>query len=397
VSAGPVATGAVTAAPPAAWSSSTDPGLGQVWRAGKGPLTVLVVVLLAGVVVALAAGGPAGGRLDPRSPAPPGSRAAAEILRDLGVDVDRVTTSTAMVAATRPGDTLLVIDPDVLVAGQVEAVRATGADLVVVAATEPGRYLPGVMAAAAEPEVRPPGCDLPVARRAGAVDAGSVAYDTDGAGLLDRHLCYSRDGRPSLVQATVDGRRVTLLGSSAPLTNSRLDDEGNAALVLGLLGGHRRVVWYLPSAGDVPPSARISLYDLVPKGVWWTVLQAGLAVLLLALWRARRLGAVVVEPLPVAVRAAETEEGRARLYRRNGARGQAAEALRAGVRSRLGAALGLPRRADPQAVVGAVAARTGWAGADVMALLYGAAPADDAALVRLADRLDAVETEVRRP
>ncbi len=389
----------VTSAPvvaPAS-TSSTDPGVGQVWRAVKGPLVVLVVVLLAGLVVALATGGPAGGQLDPRSPAPSGSRALAQILGDQGVQVDLVTTSAAMSATTGPDDTLLVVDPDRLAAAQVAVVRATGADLVVVSTTAPYRYLPGVTAQPSDPGVRAPGCDLPAAQRAGAVDAGGIAYLTDAARLQAPRLCYSDDGRPSLVQASVHGSLVTLLGSSAPLTNSRLDDEGDAALVLGLLGGNDRVVWYLPSATDVPPSAQKSFYDLVPDGVWWGLLQVGVAVLLLALWRARRLGAIVVEPLPVAVRAAETEEGRARLYRRNGARGQAAESLRAGVRSRLGGALGLPRRVDPPALVTAVAARSGWSGADVTALLYGAAPADDAALVQLADRLDALEREVRRP
>ena len=378
-------------------SASTDPGAGQVWQAVKGPLTVLVVVLLAGLVVALAAGGPAGGRLDPRSPAPSGSRALAQVLGDQGVQVERVTTSAAMAATTGPDDTVLVVDPDLLADSQVEAVRATGADLVVVGATAPGRYLPGVSAEPAEPGVRAPGCDLPVAQRAGAVDAGGIAYNTDDTKLRVPSLCYAGDGRPSLVQVTVDGNLVTLLGPSSPLTNSRLDDEGDAALALGLLGGHDRLVWYLPTAADVPPEAQKSFYELVPDGVWWGLLQLGVAVLLLALWRARRLGAVVVEPLPVAVRAAETEEGRARLYRRNHARGQASESLRAGVRSRLGGVLGLPRRADPQALVTAVAARSSWSGADITALLYGAAPADDAALVQLADRLDALEKEVRRP
>ncbi|MDQ1599032.1 MAG: hypothetical protein QOD68_506 [Actinomycetota bacterium] len=383
--------------PASASSASTDPGAGQVWQAVKGPLTVLVVVLLAGLVVALAAGGPTGGRLDPRSAAPSGSRALAQVLGDQGVQVERVTTSAAMVATTGPDDTLLVVDPDLLAASQVAEVRATGADLVVVGATAPGRYLPGVTAEQAEPGVRTPGCDLPVAQQAGAVDAGGIDYVTDDTKLRAPNLCYAGDGRPSLVQVRVDSNLVTLLGPSSPLTNSRLDDEGDAALALGLLGGHDRLVWYLPTAADVPPSAQKSFYELVPDGVWWGLLQVGVAVLLLALWRARRLGAVVVEPLPVAVRAAETEEGRARLYRRNHARGQASESLRAGVRSRLGNALGLPRRADPQALVTAAAARSGWSGADVTALLYGAAPADDAALVQLADRLDALEKEVRRP
>ena len=75
-------------------------------------------------------------------------------------------------------------------------------------------------------------------------------------------------------------------------------------------------------------------------------------MLLLALWRARRLGPVVAEPLPVVVRAAETVEGRARLYRRGGARGQAARgAARRRPVAGSGRALGLPRRADPPAVV----------------------------------------------
>jgi hypothetical protein len=106
---------------------------------------------------------------------------------------------------------------------------------------------------------------------------------------------------------------------------------------------------------------------------------------------------VVAEPLPVGVRAAETVEGRARLYRRAGARDTAAEALRAGLRSRLVPLLGQPARSEPPAVVDAVAARSRRTPPEVAALLYGAAPADDAALVRLADELDVLEREVRRP
>ncbi len=48
-------------------------------------------------------------------------------------------------------------------------------------------------------------------------------------------------------------------------------------------------------------------------------------------------------------------------------------------------------------MVDAVAARSRRTQGEVGALLYGAAPADDAALVRLADDLDALEREVRRP
>ena len=84
-----------------------------------------------------------------------------------------------------------------------------------------------------------------------------------------------------------------------------------------------------------------------------------MAVVVLALWRARRLGRVVEEPLPVVVRAAETVEGRGRLYRAAGARDRAAEALRRGARDRLVPRLGLPAGADREALVGTVAVRTG--------------------------------------
>ena len=127
--------------------------------------------------------------------------------------------------------------------------------------------------------------------------------------------------------------------------------------------------------------------------------SSAVAVLLLALWRARRLGPVVAEPLPVVVRAAETVEGRARLYRRAGARGTAAEALRAGVRRPAGARArpAAPRRSRrPWSTAVAGTHRPDRAPRSA-ALLYGAAPADDAALVRLADDLDALEREVRRP
>jgi len=181
------------------------------------------------------------------------------------------------------------------------------------------------------------------------------------------------------------------------LTNDRLDEQGNASLALGLLGAHNRLVWYLPTPGDLPTSEQRSFYDLVPDALWWALLQLIVAVLLLALWRARRLGPVVPEPLPVVVRATETVEGRGRLYRRSGARDKAAAALRSASLRKLLPALGLPRGSNPATVADAVAGRTGRTAVEVSALLYGAAPTDDSALVRLADRLDDLEREVRRP
>lgn len=391
---------ATTAPAEAPTTSSLATPAAQRWRSAKTPIAVALLVLLAGTVLVLSRGPAPASRLDPRSPAPSGGRAVAELLRRAGVQVDLVTTTAALVATARPGDTVLVTDPGLLGPAQVRDTVALGTDLVVLASTDPAGYLPGFVAEPQQADVRAPACSLAPAARSGRSDAGVIGYRPDPTGAavlpLDTQLCYPADGVASLVQATTGGRAVTLVGSAAILTNDRLDDQGDAALALGLLGARPRLVWYLPTAGDGPVTARRTFYDLVPDGVWWGLGEGLVALLLLVLWRARRLGPLVVEPLPVVVRAAEAVEGRARLYRRTGARGPAADALRTGVRRRLGTALGLTLGAAPPTVLAAVGARSRLDPGRVRDLLYGAAPVDDAALVRLADALDALEKEVRR-
>jgi hypothetical protein len=108
----------------------------------------------------------------------------------------------------------------------------------------------------------------------------------------------------------------------------------------------------------------------------------------------------------VVVRAAETTEGRARLYRRAKARDRAAEALRQATRDRLAPLVGVRADGAPDALAAAVADRlpatppgTGpqFTAPDVRDLLFGPPPTDDAGLLRLADRLDALERQVHHP
>ena len=377
--------------------SSADVTLRERWRAGARPLLVGALVLLGAVVMAVVAGGPGSERLDPAEPAPTGTRAVAQVLADESVDVVRVTTTDGAVDAVA-GDafstTVLVTDPELLVAEQVDRLTATGADLVLVAPSAPERFAGSVRAAGVVGgKEREPGCRLGPAVRAGTIDAEGLGYTA--AGGVE---CYGSAEGSLVVQVRDGDRRVTVLGAPRILTNAGIDEQGHAALVLGLLGTDERLVWYLPSLGDIPESAeQTSFYELVPEAVWWGLGQLLVALLLLAWWRGRRLGPVVTEPLPVVVRAAETTEGRARLYRRAQARDSAADALRAATTARLLAALGLPAAAAPGTVVDAVSGRTSRTPGEVAALLYGAAPVEDRALVQLVDQLDALEREVRRP
>jgi hypothetical protein len=380
-------------------STSTDLDVRAQWRAIRVPVSALAVLVLVSLVLAVVASRQRGGLLDPGAYDPQGSRALAQLLTAEGVAVRRVTTLAEVQAIRGEQATLLVARPELVPPDRLAALRGAARELVLVA---PRPQVLRVLAPAvsfkgtAEVRDRAPGCELPLAVAAGDADLGGSMYTAADSAAL----CYTDGGRAALVRVGA-AQTVTVLGAPAPLTNERLDENGNAALALRLLGQQPQLLWYLPSLSDPAlGGGSRSLTDLLPSSVKLAVVQIGVAVVLLALWRARRLGPVVAEPLPVVVRASETVEGRARLYRRARARDRAADALRTAARARLVARLGLARDADPPAVADAVARRTGRSPAQVAAVLYGAPPDDpldnDAALVRLAETLDALEEEVRR-
>jgi hypothetical protein len=184
-----------------------------------------------------------------------------------------------------------------------------------------------------------------------------------------------------------------VLGAGDALTNEFVLEQGNAALALGLLGRTELLVWYLPGLDDL--AAPPSLGEVSPDWVTPSVLLLILVVVAAAFWRGRRLGPLVVENLPVVVRASETMEGRARLYQRSSARGRALDALRVGTVSRLATALRLGRAATVDDVAWATADRTGRDLQQVRQLLIDAEPATDADLVRLSDGLLDLEHALR--
>lgn len=375
------------------------PGVVGWLRRRRGWVALGVLVLLVAVGLALTAADQRSGRLDPRAVDRSGSRAVAALLEAQGVEVTLVQTTDQAVTAARPGDTLLVADPALLVPAQLDRLAASPADIVLVQPLDDALEALAPWAHAedqANDSRVSPLCQEPAAARAGRTRLPGVVYSAAAApDGVEQFLCYPHGDEAALLGRTTGDRRVVLLGSADPLTNEHLDDEGNAALALDLLGASPRLVWYLPAPDDVPESARRSVSSLLPDGVLFGIGQALVAVLVTALWRARRLGPVVAEPLPVVVPAAETVEGRARLYRRGRARERAATVLRAAARDRLVVALGLPRGAAPGEVVAAVSRSVARPPVEVGALLYGAEPDTDASLAGLAGALDALEQEVR--
>ena len=385
-------------------STAVTPDARAQVRRWRGPLVLGIVVVAASLLLALAQGQRTRGYLEPDAVDPAGAGALVSLLADQGVDVVRVTTAKdARDALYRAEGTKTL-----LVAAELAPVSLRMADLatsvqfshLLVVGGDQGSLTnlapwAGVVGNGTTQAEIPPDCDWDLAQRVGPLVAEGLQYDSKG---LDAMVCW--DAFVLDLPVGTGEKPTTLLGSGQLLTNDVLADSGNAALGLNLLGRDQTVIWWLPSITDpLQPddTEGASITDLVPAWVALAVAQVLAALLLTVWWRGRRLGRVVLEPLPVVVRATEAVEGRARLYRRAGDRGRAADVLRAATASRLTALLRLPRTSGLAEVVPAVVARTGRDATDVTALLTpGVEPTDDASLTRLADALDTLEDEVRR-
>jgi hypothetical protein len=393
-----------TTASPAPTTSSAGPHgvrAGRARRRWIAPALIVAFVIVAAVAIALLRPAPVSSYLDPASTLPTGTHALADILADRGTQVERVTTAAAAVAAVgRGAKAIVVTSPDVLSGPQLSELAGAPADLVIV---EPDQaaltsLAPGITLDGASPvQAVEPGCGLNAAVLAGSADMGGVGLSlTGGTPGIE---CYRSGGLASLVEYESGGHAIIGLGTGVPLENQNLAKLGNAALALNLLGENARLAWLVPQqplAGTAPPSGGPkSFWDLVPLGAYLVAAELGVAVLFTAVWRGRRLGPLVTEQLPVAVRASETTEGHARLYQARRARDRAAAALRGAMLDRLLPALGLPAGADEQTITSAVAGRSTRPAARVRELLFGRPPGSDSDLVRLADDLDALEGEVR--
>jgi len=375
-------------------------------RTGGRRRTVLVglavVALLAALTAAAFLGGTGAGALDPGSPDPSGARAVARVLERQGVPVDVVRDAAGLRdARVDRGTTLVVTGTSDL--GRTTARRlgrvATRAGALVLA--DPPAHVLDALRLPLEPAEGPPGAER---SRAGCGDrllsglelsasyAGS--YRATGGGVTS---CFRAGDRGALV-ARVDADVPTyVLGASDLLRNDTVEQADDAAVALRLLGQGDRVLWYVPDSADVAPGDGGPLAAELPDALLPSLWLGGAALLALALWRGRRLGRLVVEPLPVVVKAVESTQGRGRLYRRVRDREHAALVLRTAARGRLAARLRMPSHADLRGLVEGVARATGRHPAEVHDVLAARPVPDDTALTRLARDLATLEKEVHHP
>jgi Domain of unknown function (DUF4350) len=354
------------------------------------------VALAAGLLlVALVAGRPAeeGNPLDPDSPAPLGTKGIVEVLRELGATVTvsadpPATAATSalllsddltpprregLLAWVRQGGTLVVADPS----SGVTAARPVGTTRI------------GLLDAPLERR-----CEVGALRDARLVSApGGLVFQVPRAGGV--RGCFPRgDGAWLLVQPLGAGNVVRLGGASA-VVNRELGEADNAVLLASLLAptpSARQVVWVLRP--PLPGGGSAGLGDLVAPRVRLALWQLAVAFVVLALWRARRLGRPVAEPQPVQLPGSELVVAVGNLLQRARGRGQAAGLLADDLRRSLAERLGLPPSTPADQVADAAAQRTGIGRERVLRALAPPTPRDEAELVALSQAVDAVRQEV---
>lgn len=389
----------------AARAEATTPTLRAMAKRWRFWLILAAIAVIGLLIVALASGtgGGAGAPYSITNAAPEGSKALAEVLRQQGVDVVQADTLREARAAmdAAPGATLAFADPYGLLSDKRLAEAAELSDRVVLflpAFDELRAFAPDVSSAGAPRDTDgvEAECSVPAAQRAGSIIGGGRSYRAPAGG--DTELCFrASDDAFYLVQDDTPNGTVTVLGAADVLSNDGITGAGNAALALGLLGEADTLVWYVPTADDVEADGPADITSLTPDWVTPVLVLVVFTFIAAAVWRGRRLGALVVENLPVTVRSRETMEGRARLYARAGARTHALDSLRIGTITRLSKVLGLARNATVDEVISSVAAvLPARPLGDIQAVLVAATPANEADLVSYSDRLLELEDAVTR-
>jgi hypothetical protein len=354
------------------------------------------VAVVAGVALVVAvAGRPAeeGSPLDPASPGPLGTKGLVEVLRELGgrVAVSAETpgtgTETALLLSddltperrrgllgwVGRGGTLVVADPS----STVTAARPVGATRLGLLDAEIERRC-AVAALRDVERVATPG--------------GIVFEVPEGGGT---RACFPRNDGAWLLVQPVGGGTVVRLGGASVLVNEELGEADNAVLLASLLvpvEGTAVQVLQPP----LPGGGTAGLADLIAPRVRSALWQLVVAFVLLALWRARRLGRPVVEPQPVQLPGAELVVAVGNLLQRAKGRAQAAGLLTDDLRRSLAERLGLPPSTPVDQVADAVAARTGIPGERVRRTLTQTTPRDEAELVALSQAVDTIRREVTR-
>lgn len=357
-----------------------------------------VVLIVLGIISMIFSGGvqSAGQALSPTNASPGGSKALAQVLRKQGVTLTPTSTMTeTRKAATHSNSTTIFVIDDSGYLDEVALQELSGLSSHLVILTPNFDQLravaPGVAHAGVVNGTLTADCSVSYVQRAELVTGDGSGFRVTGSGANTTACLASGKDTYSMVQVQNGESLVTVTGMRDAFANDTVLFHGNAAFTLGLLGETPNLVWFMPTSAEAAADGPRTAAELTPSWASAIMTLLILTALAAAFWRGRRMGPLVVEDLPVVVRASETMRGRGRLYQKTSDYLHILDALRMGTIDRLGVLCGLPTLANVDDVIRAVAHATGLHVTDVTNLLRDAMPTSEADLVGLSDSLLGLE------
>lgn len=309
-------------------------------------------------------------RMDPDSYEPAGSSAVANILHNQGVTIQQVYTADDLVKqlGQTPNATVLLSDPEGLLYGvpqfRLDQIHdAVPAGQLVLAGISPKALetlapglTHGIESVPEDQQKVGSTCQWPMAEEAEEIYSrwDSLALEDDDSG----YLCFTNEDE-SVGLLAVSAAGTMAFAEMATFSNDKIQEQGNAVMAFSALGRNDHLLWYTPTSPDLmdPNSEAIPLS--LPRPLQFGLAWAIIVGILMMIWRGRRHGPVVVEPLPVEVSGAETTVGRGRLYHRGRHQTHAMETLQQATVQRLASRLHLGTGATVPMVIRAVATTLG--------------------------------------
>jgi hypothetical protein len=360
------------------------------WRGQARRVAPLLALLAAALVVAviIAPERDSGLPLEPASPRRDGTRALVDVLEGVGRQVSVVAPQD------RSDAPVILLLRDQLSDDERHTLERRvdeGARLVVTDDTS--TFAPDLanLGFALEPRLER-ACNLPALRDVVAIRPGdAVRYEVPAGG----QGCFGdAEGGFWMVVEPRGRGHVVVLGGPGFLTNAALRYADNAVLAVQLLTpegtDHVEIVRPVLGTGDR------GLLDLIPDRVRAAFWQVLIGFVVVAAWRARRLGAPLSEHAPVRLANSDLTAAVGVLLARNDARAASLQRVAEDTRRRLARRLGLTDTVDVGLLVDRVTARTSLDAGEVARVLEPPPPPDDETLLRattaLADLEQAVHT-----
>jgi hypothetical protein len=328
---------------------------------------------------------------DVTSTRPDGTKALSLLLEHFGAHVDRGSRPT--------GSTALLLS-DTLDRRETSIVEDWVRDGGTLVVADPGSsFTPDVVAddGTASPSAISKQCDMADVHDVGSIAPGPsgswTTYDVPAA----TSRCYPAFGGYFLAEGALGKGRVLALGGPGPFVNAQLDRDDNSVLAVRLLKPERGgSITVLEGQGAGVPGGSDSVASLVPAGASAGMWQLVVAAVVMIVWRWRRFGRLVEEPMPVELESARLTLAVGGLLLRSRKPSDAARMLRDDANRRLAQRLGLEVGAPVAALTEVLAQRFGLDEREVREALVERPIASADELLALARELESILMEVTR-